>query len=86
MSGLTHEEKLREMNRAFIPFSLRLTLITQADGLGWYKGAPLALSFAGAIGTFPGRIAVQLGGAGPFMRLPGNRAWFKASVGQNKRQ
>jgi len=38
-----------------------LTLITQADGLGWFKGAPLALSFAGAIGTFPARIAVQLG-------------------------
>jgi len=58
MSGLTHEEKLREMNRAFIPFSLRLTLITQADGLGWYKGAALALGFAGAIATFPARIEV----------------------------
>jgi len=57
-----HEEKLKKINRAFSPFALRLTLITQADGLGWYKGAPLALSFAGAIGTFPGRIAVQLGG------------------------
>jgi len=51
--GQTHEEKLKEMNWAFSPFPVRLTLITQADGLGWYKGAPLALSFAGAIGRFP---------------------------------
>ena len=61
MSGLTHEEKLKEMNWAFSPFPVRLTLITQADGLGWYKGAPLALSFAGAIGRFPARIAMRLG-------------------------
>lgn len=34
---------------------------SQGVALGWYNGAPLALGFAGAIGTFPVRIAVWLG-------------------------
>ena len=53
LAGQTHEEKLMEIIRAFSPFPLCLMLATQAYGLGWYKGAPLALSFAGAIETFP---------------------------------
>ena len=48
----THEEKLKEINRAFSPFPLRFTLITQADGLGWDSGAPLALGFADQWGCF----------------------------------
>jgi len=55
-----HQVKLKDINLAFSPFPLRLTLITQADGLSWYKSAPLALSFAGAVGRFSARIAVQL--------------------------
>jgi len=50
--GRTHEEKLKEINRAFSPFPLRLTLITQADGLGWDSVAPLALGFAGTVEAF----------------------------------
>jgi len=43
---------LKEINRAFSPFPLRLTLITQADGLGWDSVAPLALGFAGTFEAF----------------------------------
>ena len=70
--GQSHEGKLEAISRAFSPFLLLLVSATQADGLGWYIGAPLALSFAGAIGTLPARLAVRLG-AGRFMRLPWDR-------------
>jgi len=58
--------------RAFSPPIRQLAPETQADGLGWDNGAPLALSFAGSIGTFPVRVAVQLG-LEQFVRLPFSR-------------
>lgn len=45
----------------FQPSSASFGVVTQADGLGWYNGAPLTLSFASADRTFPARIAVRLG-------------------------
>jgi len=67
-----HEWKSGEINRAFSPLRLHMASVTQADGLGWDNGAPLALSFAGSIGTFPVRVAVQLG-LERFVRLPFSR-------------
>ena len=49
------------MGRAFSPPIPRLVSETQGVALGWYNGAPLALSFVGVIGTFPAMIAARLG-------------------------
>jgi hypothetical protein len=51
------------------PSSDSFGAVTQADGLGWYNGAPLALSFAGADGRFQpeSRFGWELS---RFMRMP----------------
>jgi hypothetical protein len=53
--------QLRTIGRAFGPPISQLPPETQADGLGWYIGAPLALSSAGVLEEFPARIAILLG-------------------------
>lgn len=60
-AGQSHEVKSRTIGRAFSPPISQLSPETQADGLGWYIGAPLALSSAGTLEAFPVRIAIPLG-------------------------
>jgi hypothetical protein len=66
------EGKLRTIGRAFSPPISQLRPETQADGLGWYIGAPLALSSAGTLRRFRPESQSRWE-SGQFMRLPRRR-------------